>query len=501
MNVNAKVHQWKWSSAAAALTAIIGAWPFVAYSQPPTALAAEASQLLPEKLLPVPGATAKDASYSKLRDIFHDRISAAKDAESKSALANDLMGHARETALPADKYALFELAVSLRAEAGDVETAFDAVDEMSALFAFDAQQAKRVVAIDIAKRSPPSNLGPVISRLINIARGDLDEGRLKEANETAAQAAVAARRLKNKESIEAAAQVLAEIRATEKVAAKETKLREAARADDASPKAYQELGEFLCFLKDDWTQGLPWLAKGDDAALKRLALGEMKQSLSPADHLALAEAWAAFAETARADAKGGAKARARHHYTEILPVVRGLEKAKVEKNLAELSLDLDRNSRWLVIFRSADPAIWNTDHKKDRRQFAMPLTMVPKGIRYLRMKNPQGSQVIVPVTADQLAADVTIGRYGWQGTKNAFHGGVLLGIYDQQSNIDNQRGKVCIRHDAAASALRTGWGFGTAVHESTTKTCWQGNPTGNEVVEISVTAQDLTPADARFLLK
>lgn len=501
MGVNTKLHLCQWASAVAAITAVVWAWPFVAYSQPQTVPAAEAAQLLPEKLWPVPGAAAKDASYSKLKEIFHDRISAAKDAESKSALANDLTAHARETALPADKYALFELAVSLRAEAGDVENAFDAVDEMDALFAFDAQQAKRSLAIDIAKRSPLSNLGPVISRLIDIARADLDKGRLKEANEAAAQAAVAARRLKNKESIAAAAQVLAEIRATEKVAGRETKLREAARADDASPKAYRELGEFLCFLKDDWPQGLPWLAKGDDAAMKRLALMEMKPALSPADHLALAEAWAAFAETARADAKVGAKARARHHYTEILPVVRGLEKAKVEKNLAELSQDLDRNSRWLVIFRGADPAIWNTDHQKDRRQFAMPLAIVPKGIRYLRMKNPQGSQVIVPVTADQLAADVTIGRYGWQGTKNAFHGGMLLGIYDQQTNVENQRGQVCIRHDAAVNALRTGWGFGTAVHESKTKTCWQGTPTGNETVEISVTVQDLTPADAKFLLK
>jgi hypothetical protein len=472
-----------------------------AYSQTSAEAQDAATETRLENRREVPNASARAKSYTKIKEIYLGRVTASKDDNAKAGVAASLMADARETTRPSDKYALFEYAATLYGEAGNIGQAFAALDELGTVFEFDAADAKRRLAFDMVKTGPSASLGEIVSQLVAIARSDLGKGRLTDAADAASQAALAARRAKDKASIDATTKLLMDIRAAQKIAARETKLVEAAQQIDAPPAAFRELGEFLCFVKDDWAGGAAYLARGDDAPLRKLAAAELKAPQRLEDRMNLAEGWEAFAGAAKAEAKTAALSRARHHYTEALPLVRGLEKARVEKKLADLAGSTERTSRWLVIFRGASPDIWNTDHQDDGQRFAVPVSKLPRGIRHLRMRNSAGRQVILALTAEQLVADVPLGRFGWQGTKRGFYGGVQLGIYDQQTNVSNQRGQVCIRHDEDAKALRSGWGFGTGVHESTTRTCWQGTPSGNEPIEIAITTQELTPGDVKYLLQ
>ena len=50
----------------------------------------------------------------------------------------------------------------------------------------------------------------------------------------------------------------------------------------------------------------------------------------------------------------------------------------------EKSVEAPPPADWMVLFRSDDPSVWNTDSPGDK--FAIPMRRVPRGIRFLRLK-------------------------------------------------------------------------------------------------------------------
>src|SRR6185312_7269094 len=113
----------------------------------------------------------------------------------------------------------------------------------------------------------------------------------------------------------------------------------------------------------------------------------------------------------------------------------GLEKARVEKKLAELRKaepGIARlNNAWTVIFRSSDPTIWNTATNKGRDRFAVPLSRSRPGIKYLRLTEPSKNRsVIIEMTAQRLDEISDRNGYGWNGTSKRGLKANHLGIYN-----------------------------------------------------------------------
>ncbi len=87
---------------------------------------------------------------------------------------------------------------------------------------------------------------------------------------------------------------------------------------------------------------------------------------------------------------------------------------------------------WMVLFRSADPSVWNTD-SPDQAKFAIPVTRAPKSIRYLRLKRMDTgeTQIISVRHADLAQAPQQIPDHPdfvWNGSANEAFGGRHLGI-------------------------------------------------------------------------
>jgi eukaryotic-like serine/threonine-protein kinase len=87
---------------------------------------------------------------------------------------------------------------------------------------------------------------------------------------------------------------------------------------------------------------------------------------------------------------------------------------------------------WMVLFRSADPSVWNTD-SPDKTRFAIPVARAPKDICYLRLKRMDtGETLIIPVAyADLANAPKKIHDqqdFVWNGAANEAWGGRHLGI-------------------------------------------------------------------------
>jgi hypothetical protein len=104
----------------------------------------------------------------------------------------------------------------------------------------------------------------------------------------------------------------------------------------------------------------------------------------------------------------------------------------VTKNDPDSTMPLpDAPTGWVVLFRSQDPSVWNTD-SPDENRFAIPAERAHRQVRYLRLKRMDTGEVqIIPITHAQLTQQPQrLGEreFAWNGSANVAHGGRHLGI-------------------------------------------------------------------------
>jgi hypothetical protein len=125
------------------------------------------------------------------------------------------------------------------------------------------------------------------------------------------------------------------------------------RPNDASARA--DIGGFLCFYKQDWSKGLPFLDQSPDAALKALCIRDLANPSSPEDKLELGEAWLAWSDKQGA-AKSAARERAISWLRSAWPDLAGLPREKLRFQFRAFSERLDGKGKgapglprsWLV---------------------------------------------------------------------------------------------------------------------------------------------------------
>jgi hypothetical protein len=104
--------------------------------------------------------------------------------------------------------------------------------------------------------------------------------------------------------------------------------REAERTLRGQPEdtaANLSLGQFLCFAKGQFAQGLPLLARGSDPKLRQLA-----------DQVKLADAWWDYAAGADKQAQGLIRELARRWYGKAMPNLTGEAHTRVARRLEQL---------------------------------------------------------------------------------------------------------------------------------------------------------------------
>jgi len=89
------------------------------------------------------------------------------------------------------------------------------------------------------------------------------------------------------------------------------------------------------------------------------------------------------------------------------------------------------SNEWTVLFRSADPSVWNTD-SPDPSKFAVPMARAPGNVRYLRLtRMDTGEMQIISVRHADLARSQTPApdqEFFWNGAANDEHEARHLGI-------------------------------------------------------------------------
>ncbi len=107
------------------------------------------------------------------------------------------------------------------------------------------------------------------------------------------------------------------------------------QSDPADADANLKAGQWICFIKGQWDQGLPLLAKGSNQALAELAKQDLATPGDAKQQVALADAWWNLGEKESSANKAAIVGRARHWYQQAVDKTVGLDKARIQKRLQE----------------------------------------------------------------------------------------------------------------------------------------------------------------------
>ena len=449
----------------------------------------------------VPSASELKRANDAIRVIFEDDAAKARTAKDKTALAGEIFDKRSSAGNPAEKYALLSVALNFAADGEDAALLLKVADEISREYAVDRAA---IVASRIGEVSGPVNPAtwPAVSeRLQSLAQECVQRGRFDEAGQLINALATFAKRAKDAKAANAATVLRKSAAESKKAFEKAADLAAAADIAGADPKKVTEYGRFLCFNRGDWAKGLGYLARGDDVALRDLARNE-SNARGAEQRLGVAEGWVSYADKAPSADRQPARDHAVEILTALLPNLDGLAKIRVEKVIDDVLMASNGSGKetgsWIVVFRSADPKIWNTDSSQNAQNYAVQLSSVSATVKFLRIKRANGAAVIIPITKAMLDKYSRTGRYGFQGSKPSRYSATLLGIVDASADVRGKAGQVAVVE--AVEAL-SGWGFGVVINGGSLGTCWAGKPMPAEPLEIAVLSRSLSADERKLLLE
>ena len=295
------------------------------------------------KKSPVPDAAAQEPAAKLIRELFHDKASAAATAEEQTALSQELLHKAQTTCDDvAAQYVLFKEAAQVAMQAKDVDQTFQVIEEMGARFEVDTLdlKVKSLTAMCKSSGTRQQSSAMVDSLLALMAEAATNES-FDAAKQLGATAIDLARRSRESAFVkETASRIRAITADMAEIQAAQAEVEEAVGTLDTNPidtAANLTVGQYRCFMKNLWRKGIPMLALGDDPALKNLAVKELKGVTDGAEQVKLADAWWELADKKNHLAKKNVLSHAAYCYQESVPRLTGLVKEKVEKRLAKLS--------------------------------------------------------------------------------------------------------------------------------------------------------------------
>jgi len=269
--------------------------------------------------LPVPEESAVDEAIDLIRQAYDDSLRAAQtDPE---PVIRKFRETADQTADPSRKYALLMLAEQLALEAEATSRALEVLAKRATIFKIDLLAARNAMLQGIAQQEGGMLDEAFFGHVVDTANAAADADRYDLADAAADLAVATAKAIDKDERARAvdsrkrreqpaaaiAPELLLEagtlqkaVRDRRRQAFAYTVARDklADHPDDA--EAAETVGRHLCFVKDDWKQGLAALAKGRNEELRNLAVREIAAvtdpKAKPTTLLKLANDWWKLAE-------------------------------------------------------------------------------------------------------------------------------------------------------------------------------------------------------------
>lgn len=287
--------------------------------------------------LPVPDSVSKKKASVEIKEIYGGEFSKASTTSKKIALAKRLLQEGVATKNnPVSRYVLFRISKVIATGAGDANTAFLAIEQMSKYYKVDSFQLKSDALQAAAKNSKTKNLSKIIlDKASKLIEDSFNRDKYDLAKKLSEIALSAAKKVRDRKLMK---QIVARNKEIEAVGLEFEKLKPffaALKTNPTDPIANMKIGKFFCLAKGDWQKGLAMLALCNDAKLKALAAKEL-QGPRAADFLVLGEGWWQQAETEEGKVQKQLQAHAAIWYRKALPELTGIDKTKVAKRLSQI---------------------------------------------------------------------------------------------------------------------------------------------------------------------
>ena len=294
------------------------------------------------KKWPIPSKDAQAKIEGLLQELYKDDlVKADNDPLLRARLAQTLLFEGKETKDdPAGRYVLFSKAHALAAQAGDVNTALQAADELAQDFVIAPgvifqmkiamlQQASKTVG------APADAYQAVIDRVMLTLDDTLDGDDYPSSLALIAAADQAARRLRSIALLASIRKKQDEIAHLQKDFARWQPFADKLVKNPHDPEASAEMGKYYALMRGNWDRGLPLLLQGQKSPVQVLAVLDSKESVGP---LFKADGWRSFAlKTTDNAMKTQALLRAYHWYQESYPGAEDKSKALIDGRVKEIA--------------------------------------------------------------------------------------------------------------------------------------------------------------------
>ena len=281
---------------------------------------------------------------SKLvRELFKDEY-AKTTPKAKLALAEKLFKQAAETPdNPAAQFVLLRETAELAAAGGNAELAIQAVEQIRTRFTgIKSEQIESLLKTVAAKASTPDACLSLANFLLRMVDDAVVADDLEAAERLVKMASSAAFKSKNVRLAGLATERVKEVEGMKKDSERVKVALKTLETNPQDPAASTVVGKYYCFQKENWEKGLPLLAAGDDAKLKKVAEKELAKPKESAEVLAVADEWYEVGMAAPGGyAKRAMLERAYQFYAKVVSDLAGLNRTRVEKRMEELEKSLE----------------------------------------------------------------------------------------------------------------------------------------------------------------
>jgi hypothetical protein len=274
--------------------------------------------------LPVPKSAAQSKAEHFIREHYKAEFAQA-EPEDQLALSHKLYDEIDQFKDdPPTRFVMLREARELAVDAGDLDAAFAAIDQMGRLFQIDPAEMKASAMTAMVDKSslPPPQL---IDKYLHVEDTFLSTGDVSMAN----KAYVLASMLSDQQRDPAIKERVKEehIALMDGVREQKTVLSamNKAKVHPEDAEANLIVGKYACFVRELWPQGLAYLAKGSDEKLKSLATRELAAS-DPDATADVADAWWDYAALATGQPADRARLHAADLYRQVLPNLSGDKK-------------------------------------------------------------------------------------------------------------------------------------------------------------------------------
>jgi len=289
---------------------------------------------------PAPQGAALEASQKAAADLYGDRFRSAKTATDKTSVAADMTDAALQLQDgSADQYVLLKIARQIAAGAGDAAAALRAAEKQAERFDVSAAKLKAETLLTAAREAATTAQHKAVAEAaLQLVDNLADEDEIELALDVCEAGRAAASKSRQSALVKEMAAKAGDLKKQQAAFLEYRRALAVMENEPAEPAANLAAGRYLCLVKGDWVKGVPMLALGSDAALKAVALMELRGADSAEQQAAIGNAWWDAAETGQGAERDTLRLRAGTWYQQAAPKLTGeLAGLKIKQRLEQLA--------------------------------------------------------------------------------------------------------------------------------------------------------------------